>query len=40
VSPSFDEDEEFDLVYDDDGYDDAELEAVDSPLAAQRVRRF
>lgn len=40
VSPSFDEDEEFDLVYDDDDYDDAELEAADSPLAAQRVRRF
>lgn len=40
VSPSFDEDEEFDLVYDDDDYNDAELEAADSPSAAQRVRRF
>lgn len=35
VSPSFDEDEEFDLKY-----DDTELEAVDSPSAAPRVRRF
>ncbi|CAI7678149.1 unnamed protein product [Penicillium manginii] len=40
VNPTFDEDEEFDLVYDDDDYDNAELEAVDSPLATQRVRRF
>lgn len=35
VSPSFDEDEDFDLKYDPSGMD-----SVDSPLAAQRVRRF
>lgn len=35
MSISFDEDEEFEL-----GYDDTELEAVDSPLAVQRTRRM
>ncbi|KAK5806111.1 hypothetical protein VI817_000369 [Penicillium citrinum] len=35
VSPSFDEDEDFDLKY-----DHAEVDAADSPLATQRVRRL